>query len=174
MIIVIIHWKIKPEQEKVEEFLEFWRKAALVGDRTGLIGEFLSEGHSTKEFGWITWPLTGCERKHKSFVNVGYWNSAEEFQEQIGKYFDSSTGPKDFEAEPPYADCIEAEMLADRGQLIADRRQWRRAVTDLSISYEGCPWGGGSRDWAAIASTGRSEASDSALLCDKVGTPKFV
>ena len=39
MIIVIIHWKIKPEQEKVEEFLEFWRKAALVGDRTGLIGE---------------------------------------------------------------------------------------------------------------------------------------
>ena len=35
MIIVIIHWKIKLVQEKVEEFLEFWRKTALVGDRTG-------------------------------------------------------------------------------------------------------------------------------------------
>ena len=100
MIIVVIHWKIKPEPETVKEFLEFWKTTAVVEDRRGLIGEYLSEGHSTAEFGWITWPLTGCEGNYRSFINVGYWNSAEEFQEQVGKYFDSSTGPKDFEAEP--------------------------------------------------------------------------
>ena len=99
MVIVVIHWKIKPEPNKVKEFLEFWKTAAIVEDRRGLIGEFLSEGHSTAEFGWITWPLTGCEDKYKSFVNVGIWNSAKEFQEQVGKYFDSFTGPEDFEAE---------------------------------------------------------------------------
>ena len=51
MIIVFIHWKIKPEPEMVKEFLEFWKTAAVVEDRTGLIVEFLSEGHSTAEFG---------------------------------------------------------------------------------------------------------------------------
>ena len=98
MIIVVIHWKIKPD--RVDEFLKFWRRKAIVEDRRGLIGEFLSEGHSTAEFGWITWPLTSCEGEYRSFVNVGYWNSGEEFQSQVGKYFDSSTGKKDFEAEP--------------------------------------------------------------------------
>ena len=100
MFIVLIHWKIKPEQERVDEFLEFWRKTATVDNRRGLIGEFLTEACSTAEYGWITWQLTGCEGKYRSFVNIGYWNSAEEFHEQIGKYFETSTGPKEFEAEP--------------------------------------------------------------------------
>ncbi|MCY4427030.1 MAG: hypothetical protein OXC05_08370 [Halieaceae bacterium] len=100
MIIVVIHWKIKRKQKWVDKFLEFWRKTATVEDRSGLIGEFLSEGHSTAEFDWITWPLTGCEEKYRSFVNVGFWNSAEEFQEQIGKYFKPSGGLEKFEAKP--------------------------------------------------------------------------
>ncbi|MCY4588990.1 MAG: hypothetical protein OXE86_00190 [Alphaproteobacteria bacterium] len=98
MIIVIIHWKIKPDM--VNEFLDFWRMSAVVNDRNGLIGEFLGEEHSAAEFGWITWPMTGCKGKYRSFVNVGYWNSGDEFQAQVGRYFDLSTGPKDFEAEP--------------------------------------------------------------------------
>lgn len=98
MIIVVIHWKIRPDM--VDEFLDFWRKSAVIGDRKGLIGEFLSEGHSTAEFGWITWPMTGREGRYRSFVNVGYWNSGDEFQAQVGRYFDSSAGPEDFEAEP--------------------------------------------------------------------------
>ena len=100
MIIVLIHWKIKPEPEMVEKFLKFWEKTAVVADRRGLVGEFLSEPHSAAEYGWVTWQLNGCEGKHRSFINVGFWNSAEEFDEQIGKYFESSTGLKEFEAEP--------------------------------------------------------------------------
>jgi hypothetical protein len=98
MIIVLIHWKIIPN--KVDEFLEFWRKTAVVQDRRGLIGEFLSEAYSTVEYSWITWQLTGSYGKYHSFINVGLWNNAEDFHEQIGRYFESSSGKREFEYEP--------------------------------------------------------------------------
>ena len=100
MIIVLIQWKIKPEPEMVKKFLEFWKKTAVIEDRRGLIGEFLSEPHSQAEFSWITWQLNGCEGKYRSFINVGYWNSAAEFHAQIGKYFESPSDPEEFEAAP--------------------------------------------------------------------------
>ncbi|MCY4514964.1 MAG: hypothetical protein OXC69_07505 [Candidatus Tectomicrobia bacterium] len=100
MIIALIHWKIKPEKEMVDLFLEYWSRKVTVDDRQGLIGEFLSEAHSTAEYSWINWQLTGCEGKYRSFINVGYWNSADEFYTQIGKHFETSAGIQDFEAEP--------------------------------------------------------------------------
>lgn len=84
----------------VEKFLQFWKQSAVIEDRRGLVGEFLTEAYSTAEYGWITWQLTGCEGEYRSFVNVGYWSSAEEFHAQVGKYFETSTGLKEFEAEP--------------------------------------------------------------------------
>ena len=96
MVIALIHWKIKPD--KVDAFLDYWKKAAVVQDRKGLIGEFLSEACHTSEFPWITWDITGCEGVYRSFVNVGIWSDAEEFHSQIARYFSSST--KDFEHEP--------------------------------------------------------------------------
>ena len=98
MIIVMIHWKIVPD--RVDEFLEFWRKEALINDRRGLVGEFLTEAHSTAEFEWITWQLTGCEGEYRSYVNIGYWDNAKEFYKQVGKYFETSTGKRDFEYQP--------------------------------------------------------------------------
>ena len=98
MVIVLIHWKIKPKQKMVDRFLEFWKKEAIVNDRRGLVGEFLTESHSNAEYDWITWGLGGCERKYRTFINIGYWSSAEEFKDQIGQYFDTSSGKKDFEA----------------------------------------------------------------------------
>lgn len=109
MIIVLIHWKIKPEPEMVEKFLKFWKGAAVVADRRGLIGEFLSEPHATTAYGWVTWRLNGREGYHRSFINVGFWNSAEEFHGQIGKYFESSGGPKEFEAEPRVRTVLDPE-----------------------------------------------------------------
>ena len=98
VIIVLIHWKIKPD--RVEDFLCFWKKKATVDNRRGLVGEFLTEAHSSAEYPWITWHLTGCEGKYRSFINVGYWAYAEDFREQVDKYFDTSTGVKCFEFEP--------------------------------------------------------------------------
>ena len=92
MIIVLIHWKIKPDQEMVDEFLQFWRQTALIDDRRGLIGEFLTEAHSTAEYGWITWQLTGCEGEYRSFINVGYWNThlvMTSWRNSIGKKIDT-------------------------------------------------------------------------------------
>ena len=96
MVIALIHWKIKPN--KVDKFLKFWRKLALVQDRKGLIGEFLSEACHTTEFPWITWDITGHEGVYRSFVNVGIWGDAEDFHDQIGKYFTEKK--KKFEYEP--------------------------------------------------------------------------
>ena len=98
MIVVLIHWKIKPEDEMVAEFLKYWRKAAIIDDRQGLIGEFLTEAHSRSEYSWITWDLTECEGEYRSFITVGLWNSAEEFHAQIGKHFGTSSGLESFEA----------------------------------------------------------------------------
>ena len=97
MVIVLVRWKIKPS--KVEAFLEYWRKTAIVQDREGLVGEFLSEACHTSEFPWITWDLTGCEGVYRSFVNVGIWNNAKDFHEQIGKYFKGKAKRQNFEYE---------------------------------------------------------------------------
>ena len=99
MIIVFIRWKIVPNKDKVDDFLEYWRKIAVVQDRRGLIGEFLSEPHSTAEYDWITWDLGGDNENYRSFINVGVWDNPEEFREQIAKYFNDTAPPKDFEAD---------------------------------------------------------------------------
>lgn len=100
MTIVLIHWKIRPEQKMVDEFLKFWRETAVIDDRRGLVGEFLTEAHSKDEYAWITWQLTGCEEKYRSFITVGCWNSADEFYAQVGKHIRTSSELKPFEAEP--------------------------------------------------------------------------
>ena len=122
MIIVLIRWKIKPKM--VEDFLEFWRKSAVVSDRSGLIGEFLTEASSPADYDWVTWQLTGCEGKYRSFINVGYWNSAEEFHAQIGKHFVSSSGLKEFEAEP-------------RERAVLKPKCWRMGDGTLPIHHSG-------------------------------------
>ena len=87
-VIALIHWRIKPEREHIEAFLAFWRTQSIVEDRTGLIGEFLSETLSQKDFPHITWHIDPDRLDdHKSFVNVGTWADEKAFHEQIGKNF---------------------------------------------------------------------------------------
>ena len=85
MVVVLIHWKIVPG--RVAEFLTYWKQRAVIQDRSGLIGEFLSEAHSTAEFDWITWDVTEGRSDCRSFINVGLWSDAMAFQDQIAKYF---------------------------------------------------------------------------------------
>ena len=100
MVVVLIHWKIRPEPSMVDDFLNFWRTNAVIDDRRGLICEFLSEAHSPAEYSWITWQLTGSEGKYRSFINVGYWDGSEEFHAQVGKYFETSLDQQPFERFP--------------------------------------------------------------------------
>lgn len=123
MVIVLIHWKIIPD--KIEDFLEYWRKEAIVDNRHGLIGEFLSEPQSPTEHPWITWDIMGCEGKYKSFINIGCWSNADDFHEQIGKYFlDNASKKKDFEYEP-------------RVRTILKPKCWRMGDTSLPVHNSG-------------------------------------
>ena len=98
VIIVLINWKIRPDS--VDDFLTFWKTEACIKDRSGLVGEFLSEVQSERDCEWINWKLTACDGKYRSFINVGIWSDKEAFCEQVMKYFSKPGEKKRFEYEP--------------------------------------------------------------------------
>ena len=57
-VIVLVHWQIHPAHEV--EFHQHWRTVSLVGNRTGLVCEFLSEVVATDPVSapFITWLLS--------------------------------------------------------------------------------------------------------------------
>lgn len=92
--IVLVEWRIKKGRE--QEFLDYWSTRATVGDRSGLIGEFLSRVEDLKQFPWMVWSL---DPRWTTFVNVGIWRAGSDFQEQIGRFIDNSRPPLAFEAQ---------------------------------------------------------------------------
>jgi len=85
MVIILVFWQIKPTEEAVAAFLDWWRTKAIVKDRSGLIGEYLSqpsEGMALFEVDDPPWSEVECH----PFVNVGLWKDAESFHEQIRDY----------------------------------------------------------------------------------------
>lgn len=98
MVIVLIHWKIKPD--RVKEFLAFWKKGLIIEDRSGLICEYLCEAAKIKTPLWVTWDLgpKAEEGEFKSYVNVGLWEDENAFHEQVGKNFNECKPLEEFEA----------------------------------------------------------------------------
>lgn len=78
MIIVIVHWMIKPDPKSIEEFKLFWSKEAEPASRFGLIGEFLSAPMSPSEVGF---PCGTFDDNDDSvhFFNVGLWRDKNAF-----------------------------------------------------------------------------------------------
>ena len=100
MIIVLIKWKIENKQEQINAFLDFWKQEAVIQDRKGLVGEFLSEIGSQDRYDYITWDFEQPEGDtYKLFINVAIWADADAFQDQIGQYFNDKNPLKTFEAE---------------------------------------------------------------------------
>jgi len=88
MIIALIHWRIRPDQESIHAFLNHWKTNNTIGDRSGLMAEFLSDSLPTKEFPYITWHLDGESLGNfRSYVTVGLWQDAEKFSDQVANYF---------------------------------------------------------------------------------------
>lgn len=96
MVIVLVYWKIKKGHEEV--FKAQWRSGLPVNDRSGLVGEFLSQPTGHEKYSWVTWDLRGTE-DYTPYINVGMWADAEEFHTQIGKYFKPEKEKEDFEFE---------------------------------------------------------------------------
>ncbi len=95
MIIVLIHWKIRPDMEP--EFQEFWGKEAKIDDRSGLVGEYLCSVETAQVFPFITWPLIPDSNCYTPFINVAIWKDDNAFEDQVGKYMKDNEPPKDFE-----------------------------------------------------------------------------
>ena len=100
MIIVLIKWKITNKQEQIDAFLDFWKQEAVIQDRKGLVGEFLSETGSRERYDYITWAFEKPKGDtYKIFVNVAIWTDPDAFHKQIGQYFNDMKPLKAFEAE---------------------------------------------------------------------------
>jgi hypothetical protein len=114
MAIVLIEWSIKPDNDSITEFMDWWRDHAIIHDKSGLTGEFLSapvpkselslsvevDDLGTSEAGASAW----------KFINVGFWRDHQTFREQVGKYMTDE--PKSFEA-------------GQRRRIVLEPQEWR-------------------------------------------------
>jgi heme-degrading monooxygenase HmoA len=116
MRIVVLEWRIRKGQE--DEFLEYWSSRATVPDRSGLIGEFLSQVEDQDQYPWISWEL---DERWTTFVNVGLWREGSDFQNQIGRFIDDTRPPMAFEA-------------ACRRRVLVAPTRWRTGGTVLPVS----------------------------------------
>ena len=98
MIVALIHWRIKPDEESKQEFLAHWKIRNNIADRSGLIAEFLSASLPMADFPYITWHLdpesTGDFR---SYVTVGLWQDSAAFRDQVAAYFNDDKPMLSFE-----------------------------------------------------------------------------
>jgi hypothetical protein len=91
MIVALIHWRIRPDETSKNEFLRHWKTNNTIGDRSGLVAEFLSDSLPMTEFPYITWHLDSESLGNfKSYVTVGIWDDAEAFHEQVASYFNDN------------------------------------------------------------------------------------
>ena len=117
MIIVLIHWRIKPD--KTTDFLDVWRTQARVNDRTGLVAELLTEVKTPKDLWYITWHLDPDSLgDFVSYLNVGIWQDDAAFEQQIARYFNDSGPLRDFEK-------------YRRRRVVLNPVAWRRGRADL-------------------------------------------
>ncbi|MCB8820365.1 hypothetical protein [Microvirga rosea] len=92
--IVLVEWRIKKGRE--QEFLDYWSNQATIADRSGLISEFLSRVEDRTQYPWMVWDL---DPGWTTFVNVGFWRSGADFNDQIGRFINNAKPPLDFEAQ---------------------------------------------------------------------------
>ncbi len=115
--IVIVEWRIKTGREN--DFLEYWSTRSTIPDRSGLIHEFLSRIESQEQFPWRVWDLNAA---WSTYINVGFWRSAADFQQQLGWSIDDTKPLLAFEARPRQRMCLAPE-------------RWRIGHAPLLITY---------------------------------------
>ena len=108
MFIALINWRILPDQ--VDAFLDDWKTRLTLAGKPGLIGEFLSKIEDSGFHAGVTWEMEEdvaddkslwVSEEYVSFVNVGIWNSAEDFLNAVGAWMTAGrTIGKPFEAAP--------------------------------------------------------------------------
>ena len=86
MHLILIHWKIIRTEQAVHDFFRYWSEGLTIPDRTGLIGEFLSQPLCAEETGLFRHGIALQDTSaYYSFVNLGLWEDVSAFQEQIDR-----------------------------------------------------------------------------------------
>jgi hypothetical protein len=100
MIIVLIHWHIKPTDEAVSQFLEWWKDEATIRNKANLTGEFLSAPLPANQFTFQVDELVPQEDDvaYRPFINVGIWRDWESFYQEVGHNFRDDKPSMEFEA----------------------------------------------------------------------------
>jgi hypothetical protein len=112
--IVVIFWKILPGDENERAFFEHWERTLELEDRSGLVGEFLSQPLTKAEVGFDCSALgLDASDDYVPFFNVGIWDSVEAFREHvIERLVNPGPGKEDFEYAP-------------RARMILSPKRWR-------------------------------------------------
>ena len=82
MVVVMVHWLIKQGQEK--EFENWWRSEMSVPKDAGLYREILTTIDAEPTDSKFHTFSVG-DPFYSTYINVGIWNSLEEFDKEIGK-----------------------------------------------------------------------------------------
>ena len=127
MILVLIHWRIKPDDASEAAFFSFWTEVAKIEDKMNLIGEFLSVPVSADTFPFKVddFSVGHSQEDCRHFINVGAWKDWQSFNDQVGKYMDDARPIEDFEAER-------------RTRTVLEPKHWRvgRAILPASGTCE--------------------------------------
>jgi len=101
VIIARVLWRIKKSER--DAFLRKWREEYVVGDRAGLIGEFLSEPCDVEDERLKSFKLAEIGELSDQkvvLINVGMWKSLEDFNAQVAHYMKVTDAEKrEFEFE---------------------------------------------------------------------------
>lgn len=82
MVVILVHWLIKPEKEP--EFIKRWEEMTVQSD-SGLFREIFTTPET--EIQNLKYHTFGLESpNYKTYINIGIWNSIEDFDKAIGKY----------------------------------------------------------------------------------------
>lgn len=99
MIIVVIHWRIRPGDVHRNAFLREWAETLTINERDHLVGEYLSRPMTSEEAGFEC-GLLGLPRtdQFESFFNIALWDDFESFRrEVIDPHAGSPKEPRPFE-----------------------------------------------------------------------------
>lgn len=102
MVIVVVHWKIRPNKESLRQFLLHWKDVLALNERDHLVGEYLSRPLTTIETGFACCLLDApASPSYHSYFNVGLWADLGSFKRQvIDQHVATKVKPEPFEYEP--------------------------------------------------------------------------
>src|SRR5215217_6145522 len=100
MIVAFIYWCIKPTDEAVFQFLEWWKNEATIESKDNLVGEFLSAPLPAHQFPFRVNDLAPQpgDVAYRPFINIGIWKDWESFYQEVGHNFSDDQPLMEFEA----------------------------------------------------------------------------